>query len=91
MKFEWDENKNKTNIRVHEIDFRDAHLAFDHPMLLKIDNRKDYGEERWIGLGKLYDAVVVIVFTKRNDKVRIISIRRANRNERKIYEEKFQE
>lgn len=89
MRFEWDENKNKANISVHEIDFRDAHLIFKHPMLIKTDTRKDYGEQRLVGLGVLYGAVIVIVFTKRGEAVRVISIRRANRNERKIYEEKF--
>ena len=88
MKFEWDENKNDANIKVHGIDFCDAHLIFDSPILVKIDNRKDYGEERLIGLGALYGAVVVIIFTKREDAIRIISIRRANQNERKIYQEK---
>ena len=91
MGFEWDENKNKANISVHEIDFRDAHLIFEHPMLIKADTRKDYGEQRLVGLGVLYGTVIVIVFTKRSGAVRVISIRRANRNERKIYEEKFQE
>jgi len=91
MRFEWDENKNKSNISVHAIDFRDAYLIFDHPILIKTDTRKDYGEQRLVGLGVLYSAVIVIVFTKRSDAVRVISIRRANRNERKIYEEKFQE
>ena len=91
MRFEWDDKKNKTNISVHEIDFCDAHLIFEHPMLIKADTRKDYGEERLVGLGELYGAVIVIVFTKRGSAVRVISIRRANRNERKIYEEKFQE
>ena len=88
MKFEWNESKNKTNIRVHGIDFHDALQIFDHAMLVKIDNRKDYGEQRLIGLGKLDGIVVVVVFTKRGYVTRIISIRRANRNERKIYEEK---
>lgn len=41
-----------------------------------------------IGLGQLGGAVVVVVFTKRKDAIRIISIRRANRNEREIYKEK---
>jgi hypothetical protein len=89
MKFEWDENKNKTNIDVHGVDFRDAHLIFQHPMLIKPDNRKDYGEDRLIGLGLLYEVVVVTVFTKRGNAIRIISIRRANQNERKIYQETF--
>ena len=89
MKFEWDNNKNDLNIKHHGIDFHDATLIFEHPMLIKIDTRKDYGEKRLVGLGLLYEAVVVIVFTKRGNAIRIISIRRANKNERKIYKEKF--
>lgn len=63
MRFEWDENKNKTNIKVHGIDFRDTHFVFENPMLIKTDSRRDYGEERLVGLGVLYGAVIVIVFT----------------------------
>ena len=58
-------------------------------MLVKTDTRKDYGEKRLVGLGLLFEVVVVIVFTKRGDVIRVISIRRANKNERKIYQEKF--
>jgi uncharacterized protein len=89
MNFEWDENKNITNVQRHGIDFQDARLIFEHPMLVKADTRKDYGEKRLVGLGQLYDVVVVIVFTKRGNAIRVISIRRANRNERKIYQEKI--
>ncbi len=89
MKFEWDENKNRSNISVHGIDFRDAYLVFEKPILIKTDTRKNYGEERLIGLGELFNAVIVIIFTKRVDSIRVISIRRANKNERKIYQEKI--
>ena len=89
MEFEWDKNKNQTNIRVHEIDFIDAWRIFESPMLIKTDTRKDYGEKRFVGLGQFDGAVVVVVFTKRGNVTRVISIRRANRNERKIYQEKF--
>jgi uncharacterized DUF497 family protein len=91
MNFEWDKNKNKTNIERHEIDFSDAHLIFEHPMLIKADTRKDYGEKRLVGLGLLFEVEIVIVFTKRGENIRVISIRRANRNERKIYQEKFKQ
>ncbi len=91
MEFEWDEKKNQTNITIHEIDFCDAWQIFEHPMLIKMDTRKDYGEQRLVGLGQLEGAVVVIVFTKRGNIIRVISIRRANRNERKIHKEKFGE
>lgn len=89
IRFEWDENKNNSNIERHGIDFCDVQLIFAHPMLIKMDNRKDYGEKRWIELGLLYEIVVVIVFTKRKDITRVISIRRANKNEQKIYQETF--
>lgn len=89
MKLEWDNNKNEANIQRHGIDFHDAALIFEHPMLIKPDTRKDYGEKRLVGLGLLYEVVIVIVFTKRGDAIRVISIRRANRNERKVYQEKF--
>ncbi len=89
LKFEWDENKNKINIERHGIDFCDARLIFNYPMIIKTDDRKDYNEKRLVGLGILYGSVIFIVFTEREDTIRVISIRRANRNERKIYHEKF--
>jgi len=43
MRFEWDEQKNQTNIRKHGLDFVDAHKIFDSPMLVKLDTRYEYG------------------------------------------------
>jgi uncharacterized DUF497 family protein len=92
MRFVWDENKNLINIQVHGIDFCDVWMVFEYPMLTKVDTRKNYKEERLVGLGQLYDAIIVVVFTYREkDLIRVISIRRANRNERKVYQEKFGE
>lgn len=53
MQFEWDEQKRKTNIRKHGFDFRDAWKVFNSPMLVAPDDRQDYGEDRWIGIGML--------------------------------------
>lgn len=86
FEFEWDDNKNAINIEQHDIDFNDAWMIFENVVLRKVDTRKDYGEERWIALGKLREIVIVIVYMRRLSKIRIISIRRANRYERKIYE-----
>lgn len=91
VEFEWNHNKNQSNIKKHGIDFCDAWRIFEKPMLNKIDNRNDYGEQRYISLGQLDDAVVVVVYTIRNNNKRIISIRRANHEERKIYTEKCKE
>jgi len=89
MKFEWDENKNAINIRNHKIDFVDVPGVFKGGILIDYDDRNDYGEDRWIGMGLLHNIVVVVVFTEpRKDTIRIISARKANRNEQEKYYEK---
>jgi uncharacterized DUF497 family protein len=53
MTYEWDEGKNRLNIRRHGIDFLDVPAMFQHPMVTFLDQRADYGEDRWIGIGVL--------------------------------------
>ena len=53
----------------------------------KPETRRDYGEDRWIALARVSEAILSIVYTTRSDSIRIISARRANRHERKAYEE----
>ena len=78
MQFEWDEAKNLENIRKHKIDFADVATMFDGSMLIELDNRFDYGEDRWIGIGFLTNGVAVVIWTERQgDVIRIISARRA--------------
>ncbi|MEH2193067.1 MAG: BrnT family toxin [Nostoc sp.] len=88
MQFEWDEAKNLENIRKHKIDFADVPKMFDSTMLIELDNRFDYGEERWVGIGFLGNGVAVVIWTERqSDVIRIISARRANRYERQRFEQ----
>lgn len=88
MKFEWDEAKNLENIRKHEIDFADVPAMFDGEMLIELDARFDYGEDRWFGIGFLGSGIAVVVWTERqNNVIRIISARRANRHEQKRFEQ----
>ncbi len=87
MDFKWDESKNKTNIAKRDLDFADARQIFDAPMFVRIDNRKDYGEERFVGIGFLKNLVVVIVFTEPNEQtIRVISLRKALKYEREEFE-----
>lgn len=86
MRFEWDNNKNESNIKKHALDFHDARFVFEQPLVKRVDSRKNYGEERTIALGQLEGAVVVIVYALRIDVIRIISMRRANQHERQIYQ-----
>jgi uncharacterized protein len=88
MQFEWDESKNLENIRKHEIDFADVCAMFDSEMLIELDDRFDYGEDRSLGIGFLGLGIAVVVWTeRRNNVIRIISARRANRHEQKRLEQ----
>jgi len=48
MTYTWDEEKNRSNIRKHGIDFLDVPAMFQHPMVTFLDQRQDYGEDRWV-------------------------------------------
>lgn len=61
---------------------------FDREMLIELDDRFDYGEDRWFGIGFLGSGIAVVVWTERRKNVtRIISARRANRHEQKRFEQ----
>jgi hypothetical protein len=94
MKFEWDEAKNKQNIKKHGFDFADAAELFtgSDPFLVNLDACEGHGEDRWKGIGMLQGVVVVvIVFTERDDTIRLISLRKANSQEKKTYEEEIKD
>ena len=78
-------NINFSNFRKHGIDFKDSLKIFSNTMITKVDDRKDYKEKRLISLGNLENIIVILVYTKRGKIIRIISIRKANKSERKIY------
>ena len=87
MKFEWDEAKNRENIRKHRIDFADVPPVFDGPMYVTLDTREDCGEDRMVGIGFLSAAVIVVVFVElAEETVRLISVRKAERHEREDLE-----
>lgn len=91
MPFEWDEKKNRHNLRKHGLSFEDAEIIFSSPMLTMEDTRSAYSEARLISLGSLLGRVVVVVHTRRGDSSRIISMRKANARETKVYKEQFGE
>ena len=88
MRFESDPEKNEVNRRKHGFDFDDASELFSSPMLVEFDDREDYGEDRWVGVGLLRNVVVVVAFTIRTENIiRIISMRKARNHERSRYEQ----
>jgi len=89
MEYEWDLNKNRLNIEKHAINFDDAVRIFERPTLEKNDHRQDYGEDRIIAVGLLANKEVVVVYTVRGKKRRIISARRANQDERTAYRKRY--
>lgn len=89
MDFEWDADKAARNLRKHGVSFEDAELVFyDSRRVEAYDGREDYGEDRWATIGFAYSAVLYVVYTvRRKDTIRLISVRKANANERKQYRE----
>ena len=85
MKINYDDKKNAQNIAKHGVSFeRVIDFSFD---VIKVDNRFDYGELRYISYGFLDTRLHVLIWTSRNGVVRPISFRKANMKERKLYEE----
>ena len=86
MQFEWDEAKRLINIRKHGIDFMDAIDIFGSPSLTWEDTRYEYDEERFVSIGLLKQIVIVVVYTyPEDDTIRIISVRKANKNEQETF------
>ena len=83
MLFEWDESKRQANLAKHHIDFRDAKRIFEGPVFERIDRR--HGEDRTFAIGLMEDIEIVVVYMMRGKRRRIISARRAHRNERQEY------
>jgi uncharacterized DUF497 family protein len=90
--FEWDDNKNRSNIRKHGFDFADAEEMFRNILLARPDTQEDYGEGRWVGIGVTHGRIAVVVFTDRGpETIRIISLRKATRRERKQYKKAIED
>lgn len=85
MKIAWDDAKRRTNLRKHGLDFREAEAVFGGITFTLEDARFDYGERRCITLGMLRDIVVVIAHTETASTIRVISMRKATRNEETLY------
>ena len=86
MGFQWDTEKSAANHAKHGISFLQAAQIFRGQTLRATDTRREYGEDRFVVLG-LYDGVVLsVVFTERDDDIRIISAWKAGRHEREKYE-----
>jgi uncharacterized protein len=91
LRYEWDEAKNEANFAKHGLRFEDADQVFSGPTVTFEDDRFDNGEQRLITLGLLARRLVVIAHSPRDEGTRIISMRKGNRREQKIYQERLAE
>jgi len=90
MNFEWDQTKNRINLRKHNFSFETAKLVFDDPHGRSVLDQVIEGEERWQTMGTIQGAIVVVAHTYRvegeEEDIRIISARKATPAERRAYE-----
>ena len=88
MQYSYDKTKRVLNLKKHGLDFDDVKLVIESGKTLTFeDTRFEYGEQRFITLGMLQDTLVVIVTSETENEIRIISMRKADKNEQAIYYE----
>jgi uncharacterized DUF497 family protein len=86
QKYDWDEKKAATNWRDHGVTFQQAIKALnDHFFVERIDERENYGEERINLLGMCDGVLLHVTYTERDEVIRIISARRAEKHEQDHY------
>ncbi|MFZ5732714.1 MAG: BrnT family toxin [Pseudomonadota bacterium] len=81
--FEWNDRKAELNFAKHDISFDDASGKFYGRLVVRRSDRND--EERWLAIGFSEERLIAVAFTRRGDVIRIISARRARKNEERDY------
>ena len=86
IEFEWDQDKADANLAHHGVCFDDAVKAFYDPLAVeRFDTREDYGEDRINVIAMCDGDLLHVTYVERGDRIRIISARRADRNEQDDY------
>jgi uncharacterized DUF497 family protein len=86
LEFEWDDAKATENYARHGVSFDLAKKVFNDPFAVeRIDDRQDYGEERYIIIGLADGEILFVAYTEREERIRLISARRAIRHEQDDY------
>ena len=88
MRISWDPKKAETNFRKHKVRFSDAEAVLFDPLALTLEEQSVSGEQRLVTLGAdAIGRIVVVVYSERQDGIRLISARKAMPSERRQYEE----
>lgn len=86
MRYTHDPKKRAANLKKHGYDFKDAPQVIESGRTVTFEDRRfDYDEQRFITLGVLREDVVVITTAETDEEIRVISMRKAERNEQEIY------
>ncbi len=85
MKFEWDPAKAATNVVRHGVTFERAKDVFVDQKAIEALDESSSDEERWRILGRSSAGILMVVYTERRGRIRIISARLADQRERKTY------
>jgi uncharacterized DUF497 family protein len=85
LRIEFDPTKRRATLDARDLDMAEADKVFEGPSLTVEDDRRDYGESRFITIGRLAGRMVVLVWTPRGTARRIISMRKANGKEQALY------
>ena len=90
MRYTYDPMKRAANLKKHGYDFADASQVIESSRTVTFEDRRfDYGEQRFVTLGVLREDVVVITTAETDEEIRVISMRKAERNEQEIYYSKL--
>ena len=88
MLVSWDPQKAESNFRKHKVRFSDAESVLFDPMALTLEEQSVSGEQRFVTLGAdAIGRIVIVVYTEKHERIRLISARRATPSERRQYEE----
>lgn len=86
MRYTYDPKKRAANLKKHGLDFKDAQQVIEGERTMTFEDRRfDYEEQRFVTLGMLRGRVVAIATAETEEEIRVISMRRAERNEEEIY------
>ncbi len=87
MKIEWDDDKRDRTLRERGLDFASVADAEWDAALTVEDSRAEYGETRFVSLVSIHARLCVVAWCRRGDALRVISLRKANARERRLYDE----
>lgn len=87
--FEWDKDKGRENLKKHGVDFIDATLIFENPVISEIDGRKKYKETRYRAIGHVDGEFYTVIYTMRGKTRRLISAWKAGKNGKRRYQAIF--